>query len=135
VGYGIVQLVSGSSAGLIAVVFGCLGSVFTVRDLRHFVRPPADRHAWWFLHMSNMLGAYIAAVSTFSAVNFNFLPDLIRWTWPTVVGTVGIVIWTAYYRRKFDSNGRDRPSAARGPASPSAYQRNTMVKDGEMVRR
>lgn len=48
-----------------------------------------------------MPSAYIATVSAFSVVNFTFLPAVVRWLWPTVVGSLGIAAWVAYYRRQF----------------------------------
>jgi hypothetical protein len=56
---------------------------------------------WWYQHMQGMVGAYIAAVSAFSAVNLYFLPPIIRWLWPTVVGSIGLSVWIRYYRKKF----------------------------------
>jgi hypothetical protein len=48
-----------------------------------------------------MLGSYIATVSAFSAVNFHFLPMVIRWLWPSIIGIPGIFLWIGYYRKKF----------------------------------
>jgi hypothetical protein len=48
-----------------------------------------------------MMAAYIATVTAFSAVNFHFLPPVARWLWPSVVGTLGILVWVRYYRKKF----------------------------------
>jgi hypothetical protein len=48
-----------------------------------------------------MLAAYIATVTAFSAVNFQFLPPVVRWLWPSVAGTLGIFAWSSYYRKKF----------------------------------
>ena len=70
-------------------------------DLAKFVRPPAHRNAWWFAHMSGMLGSYIATVTAFSVVNFGFLPTAARWLWPTVIGTPLIALWVTYYRLRF----------------------------------
>ena len=70
--------------GRVAVVFGGLGLLIAGLDVRRFLRPPADRNAWWFTHMTGMLGSYLAAVSAFSVVNFTFLPTTLRWLWPTV---------------------------------------------------
>jgi hypothetical protein len=58
--------------------------------------------------MTRMLAAYIGTVTAFSVVNFQFLPPVARWLWATVAGTVGIVIWTRCYRRKFSGNRADR---------------------------
>jgi hypothetical protein len=60
-------------------------------------------------HDGRLLTSYVAAVTAFSAVNFTFLPTTVRWLWPTLIGTVGIVLWVRYYRIRFA-----RPLAARG---------------------
>lgn len=100
-GYGVVQLLGGASFGMVALVFGAAGSVTAGQDLYRYVRPPKDKRAWWFLHMQGFLGAYIATVTAFSAVNLTFLPPVARWLWPTVVGSIGIALWTRYYRQRF----------------------------------
>jgi hypothetical protein len=94
--------------GTVAVVFGVLGLALSGLDLWRFVRPPADRNAWWFSHMTGMLGSYLAALSAFSVVNFTFLPPTARWLWPTMLGTPLIVLWIAYYRRRFEGRRRNR---------------------------
>ena len=90
-----------SNFGMVALVFGAIGLLFAIRDIREFRHHPTEKMAWWYSHMTRMLAAYIAAVTAFSVVNLKFLPPVPRWLWPTVVGTAGIVIWTRYYRRKF----------------------------------
>jgi hypothetical protein len=87
--------------GIVPVVFGALGMVLSGLDLWKFVRPPTDRNAWWFAHMAGMLGSYIATVSAFSVVNFDFLPITVRWLWATVIGTPLIAIWITYHKRRF----------------------------------
>ncbi|MGH7348179.1 MAG: hypothetical protein ACREK4_24955, partial [Candidatus Rokuibacteriota bacterium] len=87
--------------GIVPVIFGVLGMVLAGLDIKSFVRPPAERNAWWFAHMGGMLGSYIAAVSAFSVVNFTFLPTAVRWLWPTAVGTPLIAIWITYYKIRF----------------------------------
>jgi hypothetical protein len=85
----------------VAIVFGIGGIVAAGFDMVRFVRPPTERMAWWFSHMAGMLGSYIATVSAFSVVNFDFLPVVARWLWPSVVGTPLIVLWIVYYKIKF----------------------------------
>ncbi len=97
-----------SSFGMVALVFGAIGLLFAIRDIREFRHHPADKMAWWYSHMTRMMAAYIATVTAFSVVNFKFLPPVPRWLWATVVGTVGIVIWTRYYRKKFSGQRADR---------------------------
>lgn len=98
--------------GVVPVVFGMLGMILAGLDIGKFMRPPADRHAWWFAHMGGMLGSYIATVSAFSVVNFTFLPTAVRWLWPTVIGTPLIVVWIAYYRIRFRRAPTSRIEAA-----------------------
>jgi Predicted membrane protein (DUF2306) len=99
--------------GIVPVVFGILGMILAGLDIGKFVRPPADRNAWWFAHMGGMLGSYIATVSAFSVVNFTFLSPAVRWLWPTVIGTPLIVLWITYYKIRFR-----RTPAARAEAAP-----------------
>lgn len=98
--------------GTVAIAFGAVGLAFSGLDLWRFVRPRADRNAWWFTHMGGMLGSYIAALSAFSVVNFTFLPTTVRWLWPTVLGTPLIVLWIAYERRRLAGRGRDAAATA-----------------------
>ena len=100
--------------GIVPVVFGALGMVLVGLDIRTFLRPPADRNAWWFDHMTGMLGSYIATVSAFSVVNFDFLPITVRWLWATAIGTPLITIWIRYYKRRFR-----RGAPAPVPATPA----------------
>ncbi|HRH67370.1 MAG TPA: DUF2306 domain-containing protein [Bacteroidia bacterium] len=95
------------SFGVISIVFGTIGLLNSVRDLVSFFRPRQVKGKWFFSHMGGMIGAYIAAVSAFSAVNLNFdwLPVSIQWLWPTLIGVPGMFIWMKNYRRKF-SKGR-----------------------------
>ena len=54
---------------------------------------------WVGQHVVRMGTGYIATVSAFSAVNFLFLPPVLRWLWPTLLGTPLLV----YFRRKYES--------------------------------
>ena len=98
--------------GFVPVVFGVLGMVLAGLDIRKFARPPADPHAWWFAHMSGMLGSYIATVSAFSVVNFTFLPITVRWLWPTAIGIPLITTWITYYKIRFRQTAHPRVEAA-----------------------
>lgn len=96
-----VNLVRISSFGAVAIIFGSIGLLLALADVRAFRYPPSDKRAWWFTHMRRMLAAYIATVTAFSAVNFHFLPPVLRWLWPSVIGAIGIFTWSRYYRKKF----------------------------------
>ena len=89
----------GTSFGWVGIVFGLIGGYHALIDGNDFLRPSGDKRAWFYKHMTSMLAAYIATVSAFSAVNFSFLPPLVRWLWPTVLGGIGITLWVAHYKR------------------------------------
>ena len=62
IGYGLylLMVIQIASFGIVAIVFGGIGLATAASDIRSFLRPPADKRAWWFSHMSGMLAAYIA---------------------------------------------------------------------------
>lgn len=88
----------------VSIIFGMIGLLLGGNDLWCFFKPSKNKRAWWFNHMTRFLAAYVATVTAFSVVNFRFLPDIWRWLWPTVIGTMGIFIWRAYYKNKFNRN-------------------------------
>ena len=99
-GYGAQRLLT-SSFGVVPILFGAIALSLSGRELVKLRHPPTEPRWWWFSHMRNMLAAYLATVTAFSVVNLTFLPETVRWIWPTVLGSAGIIIWTGYYRRKF----------------------------------
>lgn len=96
-----VRLLQTSTFGIVPILFGGIALFLAGREIVEFRNPPTDPRWWWFSHMRNMLAGYLATVSAFSVVNLTFLPYTVRWIWPTILGSAGIIIWTGYYRRKF----------------------------------
>jgi len=90
--------------GIISIVFGFLGTALGVRDIVSFLRPPASKTHWFFSHMSGMIAAYIAAMSAFSAVNltYDWMPTVVQWLWPTIIGVPLMNLWMKKYREKFN---------------------------------
>ena len=78
---------------------GIIGNSISVA--REYLAKNRPKNSWFFDHMTGMLASYIAAMTAFSAVNFNFLPTVVQWLWPTVVGSPLIGIWIAKYKKKF----------------------------------
>lgn len=89
------------SARWIRIIFGVIGLSLGGMDVRDFLKPPLNKRAWFYAHMTRFLSAYVATVTAFSVVNFQFLPYFLRWLWPTFIGTAGITLWRRYYARKF----------------------------------
>jgi uncharacterized membrane protein len=87
--------------GYVSLAFAGIGLRFSGVQIYRSFKPSGDRMAWWYDHMQGMAGSYIAAVSAFSAVNFYFMPDALRWLWPTLLGAPLLAYWKRHYQRKF----------------------------------
>lgn len=94
---------AGSGFATVALVFAVIAVAFAAADVRGFSTPSDGGREWFFEHLARMGAAYIATVSAFSAVNFLFLPGVVRWLWPTLVGTPLIAYWSRRYRRRFET--------------------------------
>lgn len=105
IGLGAWRWMHGGVMGIVSMVFGIIGVVLAARDIILFRRIQSgvvlERMEWWFAHLTGMLGAYIATITAVLVVNGAFLPQLVRWLLPTVIGSIGIAAWTQYYRKKF----------------------------------
>jgi uncharacterized membrane protein len=103
-GFGVFRPAWVQHFGLIAVVFGILGMRLAAAQMISFVRKPKDRMFWWYTHLGNFIGSYIAAWTAFSAVTlgpFFHTANLFVWLWPTAIGVPAITLTTVYYKRKF----------------------------------
>ena len=89
--------------GIVSIVFGILGMRLAVVEMLKFVRKPKEKMFWWYTHLGNFIGSYIAAWTAFSVttISRNFGYAWYFWLWPTVVGVPAIVLTVAYYKRKF----------------------------------
>lgn len=106
-GYGVV------TGRTLFAAFSVIGLLSGGSQLVYWLRPPTHPMHWWFQHMSAMLGSCIAATTAFLVVNAGRLGadtfSLAVWLAPTIIGTPTVVLWTAYYRRKWAFN---RPATA-----------------------
>jgi uncharacterized membrane protein len=87
------------------IAFSALALANGAGQLRYWLRAPQAPLHWWFEHMSAMLGACIAATTAFLVVNASRWGletfSLVVWVAPSIVGGIGIAVWTRYYRRRF----------------------------------
>ena len=103
-GFGAFRPVWVQGMGVVAIVFGLIGMQAAGRQMWLFVRKPKEKMFWWYVHLGNFIGSYIAAWTAFSVVTLpNVFPyaRMVLWLWPTAIGVPAIVLTTAYYRRKF----------------------------------
>ena len=84
--------------------------------LRLMRRPGARRMGWFYSHLGSMLGGGIAFHTAFAVFGAQRLwvyelagpLAVVPWLLPTAIGIPAIIVWTRYYRRKFE------------PAAPAA---------------
>lgn len=86
--------------GVVACLLGSLGLFLSVLDVVRFNMKGFHKKNWMISHMTGMIGGYIATVSAFSVINFAFLPDVIRWMWPTFIGVPLLLMLTGKYKKK-----------------------------------
>jgi hypothetical protein len=72
-------------------------------QIKSFIWKPSEKMFWWYTHLGNMIGSYIAAWSAFSVVTLSRVigPHWYVWLWPTMIGVPAITVTTAYYKRRF----------------------------------
>ncbi|RSL18269.1 hypothetical protein EDE15_3831 [Edaphobacter aggregans] len=89
--------------GIVAIVFGVIGMSLAIGQMKSFVWKPKEKMFWWYSHLGNMIGSYIAAWSAFSVVTLSRVVGnhWYVWLWPTLIGVPAITVTTAYYKRKF----------------------------------
>jgi hypothetical protein len=51
IAYGVYLMLT-SSFGMVAIVFGVIGFLFGLSDIRDFRHPPTEKMAWWYSHMT-----------------------------------------------------------------------------------
>ena len=91
---------SSDAFAYISTVFGLLGLNFSRTNIIQLLHPPERKANWLFNHIAGMIGGYIATVSAFSAVNMHFLPTIIQWLWPTIIGIPVMYAFFEFYKRK-----------------------------------
>jgi hypothetical protein len=89
------------SEHVVRIVFGAIAVYLGAMDIFRLIKPPEAPKAWMLFHLTRFLGAYIATLTAFSVVNFQFLPYFWRWLWPTALGVPAIILWRSYYGKKF----------------------------------
>lgn len=77
---------------VVGLVFGALGAAVAGRDVRLLRGLRSGLVPGLFEHLMRMISSYIAAATAFSATNLLALPTLVRWLWPTVLGTALISV-------------------------------------------
>lgn len=95
---GINHLLKSNSFGLVFIVFGMLGIVFSYTDFQNFKGKAKTKKYWLLGHISRMTGAYIASLTAFLVVNGQYfpieIPAIILWLMPTILLVPFIIRWS-----------------------------------------
>lgn len=104
-GWGVYRVFQGSVNVLL--LFFSVGGLFSIlTEVKRYRNQSLPKHAWLFNHLGRMVGGFIAALTAFSTNVLTFIPGLLQWLWPTLIGTPLIIYWIRKYRRKLDNGAR-----------------------------
>jgi hypothetical protein len=92
VGIGLLIFAALHEWNVVSLAFASMSLVFSVRDFLSYGRPDELYKNWLKIHLGNMIGGYIAAVTAFVVVN-NMFPSFWGWFAPTLVGVPYILYW------------------------------------------
>lgn len=78
---------SGKDAAIITLVFCSMGLLGVYRNSRRFIKGPSETNYWLKMHIGNMLGSYIGAITAFLVNQSQHIPvnPLFLWLGPTVI--------------------------------------------------
>jgi uncharacterized membrane protein len=97
---GISSVVRGNMMGLVLVVFGSIGLSGVWQDLRYYRGLQKEKMYWLSVHISRMVGGFIAATTAFLVNNTQHLPAIpsfIYWLLPTAILVPLIIKWQQRY--------------------------------------
>lgn len=97
----------------VGVIFGLIGISAAMRQMISFVYKPKEKMFWWYGHLGNFIGSYIAAWSAFSVVTLGQIlgNTWYLWLWPSILGVPALAATTVYYKRKFAPKLRSTSAA------------------------
>lgn len=91
--------------GLVLGAFGVFCFLLTLEDRKYTLHPERyAKKAWLIVHLSRFGGAYIATFTAFVVTNVTFVPGLLLWLGPGVIG--GMILGRAarYWRQRLNIN-------------------------------
>lgn len=98
IGFGIYHIVKDNYFGIVFIVFGSIGLLFSYQDNLNFKGKSKIKNYFLTTHIQRMTGSYIASTTAFLVVNNTILPSILAWLLPTILIVPLIVIWTINYK-------------------------------------
>jgi hypothetical protein len=107
IGYGAYYafVAGGGLFAYLSIGFGIGGALQARSQLRWFLHASSP-HAWLYHHSGNMIGGFIASLTAFSTQVLFFMPEALKWIWPSAIGVPLIVYWQRRYQKKLASGKR-----------------------------
>lgn len=90
IGFAIYLYTKSNSFWPVPLVFGLTAGGFALADIRLYRKGPKTKQHWLTGHIASMGGGYIATWTAFVVTNVKFLPPVIVWLLPGVIG--GVII-------------------------------------------
>jgi len=85
----------------ISLIFGGISLAYSSVDLLLFFgKRKAQKNHWLLNHIIRMMASYISAFTAFLVVNITFLPGLVIWLGPSVVGSFIISMFIRKYKER-----------------------------------
>lgn len=94
-GIGLPALNTGGYQAIIMVVFGVIGGISALSDIKVYRAHAGVGKERIAKHLGAMLGATIATLTAFTVTNFHFHPQILLWLGPTILITP-LIIWWKY---------------------------------------
>lgn len=93
IGYAVLAFAKNHQAmGIVLTVFGSIGLLLIKNEVRYyFFYFSPDNRAFIREHIGRLTGSYIAAFTAFAVNNIYFLPPVVIWLLPTLIGS--FFIW------------------------------------------
>ena len=98
-GQGLFQVFSQNSFGYVSLVFGIILLTRVISDYKRFTVDSGEKKQWLYVHIGNMMGAYIAALTAFLVQNVSTDPAWVAWLAPTMLITPFIIFTIRKFRK------------------------------------
>lgn len=91
--------------GLVLGAFGIFCFLLTLEDRKYSLHPERyARKEWLMVHLRRFGGAYIATFTAFVVTNVTFVPGLLLWLGPGVIGGMILGRTASYWRQQLKIN-------------------------------
>src|SRR5215203_43524 len=105
VSWAVYQKLNGISFWPVPLTFGIISASFALADIRLYLNGPKHKQHWLSSHIVSMGAGYIATWTAFVVTNVRFLPPVLVWLAPSVIGAILI----SYSVRKYTKTKTIRP--------------------------